>query len=421
MFSSLEWSLALRMLKAKRAEGGVTIMTWISLIGITLAVFALITTLAVRSGFRTEFVDTLLGSNAHITVASQARQLEDGRLIPVFDDPQSVLDITKQTPGIIHAMSVVRGQVMAQTNGQNGGADVHGAKAADLQQLPGLSLLEGSWADFEAGDGLMMGHEMAKVLGVSLGDTLTLVSPDGVKTAFGTSPRVGSYPIKAIFTANRYDIDRARIYMPYEEAQYFFNRDGLTDEIQAFSNDPEHIETLQLALIERLEGVRVWTWKDAAGGFLRALDIEDRVMFVILSVLVMIASMNIISGLVMLTKNKRATIGVLRTIGLSQGSIMRIFFLCGATLGLIGTILGTILGIVFSLNIDKVMELLNRVSGGSAWDASVRGVYALPANVEAGDVILAITLSLGMSFLATIVPARSAARLDPVEALRHDD
>ena len=262
---------------------------------------------------------------------------------------------------------------------------------------------------------------MARELGVIVGEKVRIISPNGTRTAFGTSPRVSAYEVVYIFTAGRYDIDRTRVYMPIDQAQLFFNKDNVVDEIEVMVADPDGVEALLPALL-RAAGERglVWTWRDASGGFLRALEVEDNVMFVILSILVLIASMNIISGLIMLVKNKGRDIGILRTMGLTEGSVLRVFFICGAGIGTLGTLLGVGLGCLFALYIDPIFSFVNWAMGGGVWDPSIRGIYALPAQLRLGDVVSAVTLSLGLSWIVTIFPARRAARMNPVEALRYE-
>ncbi|MEO0665628.1 MAG: FtsX-like permease family protein, partial [Pseudomonadota bacterium] len=237
----------------------------------------------------------------------------------------------------------------------------------------------------------------------------------------GTSPRVKSYTVGYIFTAGRFDIDQTRIYMPFEEAQLYFNRDGVADEIEVMVENPEEIEGYNWRLLEAAgDRAVIWTWQDSAASFLRALTIEDNVMFIILSVLVLLAAMNIVSGIIMLVKNKGADIGILRTIGLSEGAVMRVFFLCGAGIGLVGTTLGVVLGVSFVVWIQEIFSVVNYISGGGVWDPSIRGLYELPAELKAWDVFRSVALSLFLSFTVTIFPARAAARLNPVEALRYE-
>jgi lipoprotein-releasing system permease protein len=422
-FSRFEFMIAWRYLRAKRAEGGVSVMTWISLIGITLAVFALIATLAVRAGFRAEFVDTILGANAHVTVYSAGRVAEDGRMIKAFEDYDAIAAKLATLPGVTRAAPLVKGQVMVTSaQGPALGAEVYGIRLEDLKTIPRVGTnadAYGNIDDFERG--IAIGSGIARELGVTVGDRIRLVAPSGVKTAFGSSPRVNAYEVVYVFTAGRWDIDKTRIYMPFAEAQSYFNREGLADEFEVMVQDPENIDAYTIPALDMAgEDALIWTWRDAAGSFLRALDIEDNVMFIILSILVLIAAMNIVSGLIMLVKNKGRDIGILRTMGLTEGSILRIFFVCGAFTGVVGTALGVALGCLFAIYIDPIFSFVNYMAGGGVWDPSIRGIYALPAKLQWWDVGSAVALSLGLSFIVTIFPARRAARMNPVEALRYE-
>ena len=421
-FAGFEWLIAWRYLRARRAEGGVSVMTWISLVGITLAVFALIATLAVRAGFRAEFVDTILGANAHVTIYAAQRVDASGALVRGFADYDAIAARVRGIEGVTRAAPLVKGQVMATANGVNLGVEVFGMRREDVATIPRVG--RGADADGDLGQydrGIAIGAGIARELGLGLGDKLRLISPNGVKTAFGTSPRVNAYEVVYVFTAGRYDIDRTRIYMPLAEAQSYFNREGMADEIEVMVADPDAVDAYAVALGQAGgEHALLWSWRDSAGSFLRALTIEDNVMFIILSILVLIAAMNIISGLIMLVKNKGRDIGILRTVGLTEGSILRVFFICGASTGLIGTAFGVLFGCLFAIYIDPIFSLVNYVSGGGVWDPSIRGIYNLPAKLQLRDVASAVALALGLSFIVTIFPARRAARMNPVEALRYE-
>ena len=421
-FAPYEWMIAWRYLRARRAEGGVSVMTWISLIGITLAVFALIATLAVRSGFRAEFVDTILGANAHVTIYQFGEVAANGRIDRSIAEYEALAAKVAKVPGVTRVAPLVRQQVMANFQQTNAGVEVFGIAHEDLRTIPrvaGSDQAQGSIEDFP--NGIALGIGVANALGVGVGDKIKLISPNGVKTAFGTSPRVNAYDVVYVFAAGRYDIDRTRVYLPLGQAQSFFNKEGLATELEVMVEDPEAVDAMALPLLNAAgPSAQVWTWKDASGAFLNALDIEDRVMFVILSVLVLIAAMNITSGLIMLVKNKGRDIGILRTMGLTEGAVLRVFFICGAFTGLIGTVLGVILGCLFAIYVDQVFAFVNYLSGGNAWDPSIRGIYYLPAKLHLSDVLSAVALSLGLSFIVTIFPARRAARMNPVEALRYE-
>jgi lipoprotein-releasing system permease protein len=329
-----------------------------------------------------------------------------------LDDFAAAAERVAAVPGTRRVAPLVRGQVMASAGGRNVGVEVFGIRPGDLATLPRIAdpeTMQGDMAAFPTG------------IAIGVGGTLRLISPDGARTAFGTTPRISAYEVAVVFEAGRYDIDRTRVYMPFEEAQVFFNRQGAADELEVMVEDPEEIDAAVPAILAAAgDGTLAWTWRDASGAFLRALDIEDNVMFVIMSVLVLVAAMNIVSGLVMLVKNKGRDIGILRTMGLTEGAILRVFFLCGALTGLVGTALGVLLGCAFVIWIDPIFGLVDRLSGGGVWDPSVRGIYALPALLRVEDVLSAVALSLGLSFLVTLPPARRAARMNPVEALRYE-
>ncbi|GGB24944.1 lipoprotein-releasing ABC transporter permease subunit [Allosediminivita pacifica] len=421
-FAPFEWMIAWRYLRARRAEGGVSVMTWISLIGITLAVFALVATLAVRSGFRTEFVNTILGANAHVTVYPTSSRDEAGQTVRLIPDYDEMAVRVSEVSGVTRVAPLVKGQVMAAANSRNAGVEVFGIAPEDLSDIPAVADPETGRGDLSRfGEGIAIGSGVARELGVDVGDDVRLISPDGVKTAFGTSPRIKAYEVTYVFTAGRLDIDRTRVYMPFGEAQLYFNREGAADELEVIVSNPEEVGALTGPIQQAAgAGTLIWTWQDASGAALQAIAMQDNALFILLAILVLIATMNIISGLVMLVKNKGRDIGILRTVGLTEGAIMRVFFIVGASIGVIGTVAGVALGVLFSLNIESVYAVVDLVTG-SGRDALERsGFFFPPAELRWGDLASAVALSLGLSFVITIFPARRAARLNPVEALRYE-
>lgn len=427
-FSRFEFLIAWRYLRAKRAEGGVSVMTWISLIGIMLAVAALIITLAVRSGFRAEFVQTILGANAHVTVYSSGEVDANGNVTNAIADYAAWSAALAEVPGVVRAAPLIKGQVMGVHKQENTGLEVFGIREDDLRDITGIANPETARGTLDQFDsGIAIGQAAARELRVDVDDVIEIINPNGASLPFGgTSTRTSEYRVVYIFNSGRYDIDLTRAYLPFSEAQVFFNRDvdgpaGVADELEVIVDDPENIDGMVPDLIAAVgERGMAWTWKQRAGAFLRALEVEDTVMFVLMSVLVLIASMNIVSGLVMLVKNKGRDIGILRTIGLTEGAVMRVFFLTGALVGTIGTILGVIVGCLFAIYFDQILAFVNGASGGGVWDASVRGIYRLPAQLELNDVLSAVSLSLVLSWGITLFPARRAARMNPVEALRYE-
>ena len=422
-FSAHEWLIAWRYLRARRAQGGISVIAWYALIGVMLGVATLIVVQAVMVGFREEFTDRILGANAHITVYSATYADENGTLTRVIRDHAALTETLRAVPGVTHAAPMVRGQVMASANGRNVGVDLRGQSVDDIAALPLIGTPEkSSGALSDLPGGIAVGSGVARELGVGLGDLITIISPNGVQTAFGaTMPRLSDFEIVYIFEVGRFDIDRARVYLPMEEAQYFFDREEVADEVEVLVADPDRLEGVRGPIRAAIgQDKFIWTWKDSNGAILSALDVERRTMFIILSLVVLIAALNIISGLVMLVKNKGRDIGILRTMGLTRGSIMRVFFICGSAIGVIGTILGVILGCLFAYYIQEIQTAVEWVLGGEVWDPSVRLLTQVPSRLRWQDVGAAMALSLVLSFVITLIPARNAARLDPVEALRYE-
>ena len=412
-FAKFEWMIAWRYIRAKRAEGGVSVMTWISLIGVTLAVFALIATLAVRSGFRSEFVDTIVGANAHVSVVRSGGVIDD-----YVDMANRIMDVD----GVETVIPLVRGQAMAGAAGRLGLADIYGIRLADLKASDAIVQSERSYGDLDRlSEGIALGSQLAANLGLTVGDKIEVTIRSGASTPMGQALRRNVYEVVYIFSTGRYQIDEIRAYLPFDVAQTIFNRDGMADELEVRLFDINRSEELKQT-IANAAGAGVWaySWQDRVGRYLRALTIEDNVMFIILSILVLVASMNIISGLIMLVKNKGRDVGILRTMGLTEGSILRIFFICGAGIGTIGTLFGVVLGCLFAIYVDQIFSLVNYVSGGGVWDPSIRGIYSVPAELHLSDVLKSVSLSLGLSWIITIFPARRAARMNPVEALRYE-
>ncbi|WP_424934499.1 lipoprotein-releasing ABC transporter permease subunit [Amaricoccus macauensis] len=419
-FAAFEWNIAWHYLRARKREGGISVIAWYALIGVMLGVATLIVVQAVMIGFREEFTERILGANSHASVYYSAEFDEFGNTDRLIADYNELALRLAEVPGVERAAPLIRGQVMASAGGRAAGVEIIGTQLEDLRQVPLISQPEMQAGTLDRfGEGVAIGSGVARELGVGPGDMITLISPEGMDTPFGTQPRLNDYEVVYIFGVGRYDIDRTRVYVPFSEAQRFFDREGGSDEIEVMLVNPADVDAIRAPLAQAA-GARglVWTWKDANSAFLSALDVERRVMFIVLSLVVLIAALNIISGLVMLVKNKSRDIGILRTMGFAQGSILRIFFICGASIGLIGTALGVVLGCLFAYNIQEMQALVEWVSGGSVWNPEVRFLTEIPARLRPIDVFAVVAMAIGLSFVITIWPARSAARLDPVEALR---
>jgi lipoprotein-releasing system permease protein len=412
-FAAFEWLIAGRYLRARRRERAISAITGFSLVGIMLGVATLIIVMSVMNGFRAELVNRLLGTNAHIMVMPAANS---------FNDRAGVRDRLAALPFVTRAAPMLEGQVMASGPRGNTGVMIRAYAPGDLASLPALAEPEveiGTVGDVTSG--VALGWGLAEQLGVSVGDSVTLISPDGLSTPFGRSIKSRSFPVEHVFRIGMHEYDRVFAYMALEPGQRFLERPGETDGIEVMLRDPDSLAAVLPQIREAAgEPVRTWDWQQANGGFLEALRIERNVMFIILTLIILVAALNIISGLIMLVKDKGRDIGILRTMGLTRGAILRVFFICGASIGVVGTALGVLLGVLFTLNIQTIQGWVEVITGGSVWDPSIRVLTRVPAEMQPGDVVATIGIALALSFLATLYPAWRAARLDPVEALRHE-
>ena len=420
-FKKYEFIIAWRYLMSKRREGGISIIAWYALIGVVLGVATLVIVQAVMIGFRIEFVEKIVGANSHLAIYKKtlSSDLENGFYV---EEVQNILQDLKNKKNFKAAYPLVKGQVLASKNNNNTGVEVYGIGRGDLANI-GLvnepTTSKGSVENFN--DGVAIGAQLARKLNISINDTIKLISPNGAKSVFGTIPRVNVYKVKYIFSVGRYDIDSTRIYMPIKDAQVFFNRANQADLIEVLLNNPFDVDKFKNNVEDELaERYSLWSWKERTAAFLDALDLERRVMFIILSLIVLIAAMNIISGLVMLVKNKGRDIGILRSLGLTRSSILRVFFICGSLIGVVGTVLGVIIGMLFVTYINEIQWLVEYIFGSSVWNEEIRFLTQVPAKLRIEDVVFALVVSLSISFVITIFPARKAASLDPAEALKYE-
>ncbi|MDP7461637.1 MAG: lipoprotein-releasing ABC transporter permease subunit [Alphaproteobacteria bacterium] len=413
MFRSLEWAIAARYLRARRHEGFISIIAWFSLIGIALGVATLIIVMSVMNGFRTELLDRVLGLNGHMVARGLDARLRN------FDP---LADALGKIDGIRAAAPLIEGQVMATANKQASGALVRGMWPKDVagRAIIADNIYSGSLADFKGKNAVVIGQRLAVKLGLRVGEAITLVSPQVTSTAFGSVPRMKTYRIAATFMVGMYEYDSTFIYMPLPAAQVFFRLKGSVNGVEMFLHNPDVVHRMRSA-IQSVPGVaRVVDWKQLNSHFFQALQVERNVMFLILTLIILIAAFNIVSSLIMLVNDKGKAIAILRTMGASRGMIMRVFMISGTSIGVIGTLAGFALGLAFCLNIDSIRRWLESLMGTELWSPEVRFLSRIPAEVNNGEVVSVVLMALALSFLATLYPAWRAARVDPVEALRYE-
>jgi lipoprotein-releasing system permease protein len=414
-FSAFERLVAWRYLRARRKEAFISVIAGFSFVGIMLGVATLIIVMAVMNGFRTELISRILGMNGHVIV-----QPIDSPLT----DYAALTEKFAATPGVTMALPLVEGETLASGHGGAGtGALVKGIRADDLTKLKTVAtnIKSGDMVGFAAGTGVLIGSRMAQQLGLVAGDEITLIAPDGDVTPFGVNPRVKTYTVSGIFEIGMSEYDASIIFMPLEEAQLYFNAPGIVQSIELFISNPDDVDAMR-PKIEAAAGRQVFLtdWRQRNETFFSALQVERNVMFMILTLIVLVAALNIISGLIMLVKDKGSDIAILRTMGASAGSIMRIFFMTGAAIGIVGTLAGVVLGVVVCLNIESIRQFFSWVSGTMLFDPQLYFLSQLPAQMSLRETVSVVIMALTLSFLATIFPAWRASRLDPVQALRYE-
>ncbi|MCY1668335.1 lipoprotein-releasing ABC transporter permease subunit, partial [Rhizobium sp. SL86] len=393
----------------------ISVIAGFSFVGIMLGVATLIIVMAVMNGFRTELISRILGINGHMIIQPVDQPLTDyAQLAQKF----------AAVPGVTMALPLVEGQTLASgKQGAGSGALVRGIRTEDLEKLKEVSgnIRSGDLTGFATGDGVLVGSRLAASLGIGAGDRITLVSPEGDVTPMGTTPRVKSYQVSGIFEIGMSEYDASIIYMPLAEAQAYFNADGIVQSIELFVTNPDDIDALR-PKVEEAAGRQIFIsdWRQRNQTFFSALQVERNVMFMILTLIVLVAALNIISGLIMLVKDKGSDIAILRTMGASSRAIMRIFFMTGAAIGIVGTIAGVLLGVIVCLNIESIRQFFSWVSGTVLFDPELYFLSQLPAEMSVSETVSVVVMALTLSFIATIFPAWRASRLDPVQALRYE-
>jgi lipoprotein-releasing system permease protein len=414
VFSAFEWLVALRYLRARRAEGFISVIAGFSLLGIALGVATLIVVLSVMNGFRAELLGRILGLNGHIMVQGIAAPLED------YDDLTARI-VTVQ--GVVRASPMIEGQVMATSRQFAAGALVRGMRGEDMKRHEVLAqgIIAGSFDGLDPKNDVVMGRRLANRLGIGLGDPVTLISPQGTSTPVGTVPRSRTYRVAALFDVGMFEYDSTFIYMPLDAAQLYFRLPAAVTAIEVVLDNPDDVIDARRRLLPLISGRERFTdWQQVNSSYFNALQVERNVMFLILTLIILVAAFNIVSSLIMLVKDKGRDIAILRTMGATRGSVMRIFFIAGASIGLVGTVLGFVLGVAFADNIATIQGWLEGLTGTNLFAAEVYFLSQLPAVIDWNEVIAVVAMGIGLSFLATIYPSWRAARLDPVEALRYE-
>lgn len=414
MFSAFEWTVAMRYLRPRRKEGFISVIALFSFLGIFLGVATLIIVMSVMNGFRQELLGRILGLNGHVSVYGGVEGLTD------YDH---LRDLVAGMPGVILVDPMIENQVMATANGVARGAMVRGLRPEDMRQREIVTshIVDGSLDDFAGDDAVLIGARLAERMGLGVGQKITLISPKGNVTAFGTVPRMRAYRVVGLFDVGMFEYDSNFIFMPLDAAQTYFNIPNAVSALEIFLDDAERAPAFARDLQKTLAGVgRVHDWQRANANFFNAIQVERNVMFLILTLIIVVAAFNIISSLIMLVKDKGRAIAILRTMGATKGAITRIFFLSGASVGVLGTLCGFVAGLLFCDNIETIRQGIQTLTGTNVFAPEIYFLSKLPAKVDAVEVATVTGIALVLSFLATIYPSWRAARIEPAEALRYE-
>jgi len=414
LFAPFEWMLSLRYLRARRREGFISVIAGFSFIGIMLGVATLIIVMAVMNGFRQELLSKILGLNGHLLIQPLESPLTDYA---------AVADRVSKVDGIYLAAPLVEGQALASSPFNASGVVVRGMLGADVAKLSQISsnIKQGTLDGFDNGQGLAIGSRLAEQLSVRAGDNITLVSPRGAVTPMGTTPRIKAYKIAAVFEIGMSEYDSAFVFMPLSEAQAYFNRANDVTAIEIYTDDPDHIDRFRQSVTDAAaRPIYMIDWRQRNATFFNALQVERNVMFLILTLIVLVAALNIVSGLIMLVKDKGSDIAILRTMGATQGAMMRVFLITGASIGVVGTFVGFLLGTIVCLNIEEIRRFLSWLTNTQLFPPELYFLSKLPADMNLKETLAVLVMALGLSLLATLYPSWRAARLDPVEALRYE-
>jgi len=417
MFSKLEFFIALRYLKAKRREKFISITAFFSLIGIMLGVATLIIVMSVMNGFRADLIDRILGINAHITVYSDSGKLYD------YDN---LIQKVSEISNVKKVNAIVENAVMITANGISVGGVVRGIDKEALKNKEEIykNINTKNFESFSENNSILLGVDLAIQLSVNEGDEIKIISPETNNIILGSIPRMKTYKVIGTFKSGMYEYDNATAFMPTKSAQIHFRYKDSVSALEIDVRDLEQVGRTSYEISRVLEnegqGVNVVDWKQANSAFIGALKVERNVMFIILTLIILVAAFNIISSLIMLVNDKNKQIALLRTIGATKGNIMRIFFICGSAIGFTGTLFGAILGILFTLNIENIRVFIEKTFGASLFDPTIYFLSQLPSRLFVSDLVIVISMSLVLSFLATLYPAYKASKTNPADVLRYE-
>lgn len=413
-FSAFEWIVALRYLRARRADGFVSVIAGFSFLGIMLGVATLIVVTSVMNGFHRELMDKIMGVNGHAFI--QAVETP-------FTDWDEVAAKTSALPGVKVAIPMVEGAAGISTQFGQSGVLARGIREADVKRLPAVvgNVKDGTLQGFDMAGGVAIGQRLAETLGVRVGDKVSLLVAKGAQTPFGVAPRIKAYPVVAIFQIGMSEFDNVFVYMPLPEAQMFFNKENEATVVEAFVENPEQMDAFRLNVEKAIARPLIVTdWRQRNKTFFDTLQVEKNILFIILTLIVIVAAFNIISGLTMLVKDKTQDIAILRTMGATRGAVLRIFLIIGASIGVMGTLAGFALGLALARNLDAIRVVLNKLLDANLFPAEFYFLSRLPAIVDPREVTVIVIMTLTLAILASIYPAWKAASLDPIEALRHE-
>ncbi len=416
MFSKLEFFIALRYLKSKRKEGFISVIAIFSFIGITIGVATLIVVMSVMNGFRYELVDRILGINAHLSVYSRYLQI---------NDYQNLIDEISKIKGVKYVNPIVESQVMLSANNKNIGGLAKGVKITDLKnkKLIADNVSFGAIEKLDDQNSVIIGAGIADNLSLNIGDKIKLISAETNKTFIGAIPRIKTYNIAGIFESGMYEYDSTTVFLPFKMAQIHFRFPESASAIEIFVDDTNNMSELNhnlKKLLANYNGLYLLDWQQSNAAFLDALKIERNVMFLILTLIILVAAFNIISSMIMLVNDKNKNIALLRSLGMSKSAIMRIFLICGFSIGAVGTLLGLIIGLLFSANINNIKKLLESLSGSNLFNPTIYFLSNLPSKIFISDLVIIVLMSLILSFLATLYPAYKASKSNPADILRYE-